>query len=81
MKEAKRLENLSEYYFSKKLEEVRALDAQGKNIINLGIGSPDLPPPLEAVKALTDALLHPNAHQYQRSHHASAEPRIPTDRW
>ncbi len=65
MKEAKRLKNLSEYYFSKKLEEVRALDAQGKNIINLGIGSPDLPPPLEAVKALTDALLHPNAHQYQ----------------
>ncbi|WP_010228927.1 pyridoxal phosphate-dependent aminotransferase [Gillisia marina] len=65
MKEAKRLENLSEYYFSKKLEEVRALDAQGKNIINLGIGSPDLPPPLEAVNALTDALLHPNAHQYQ----------------
>ena len=65
MREAKRLENLSEYYFSKKLEEVRALDAQDRNIINLGIGSPDLPPPTAAVKALTDALLHPNAHQYQ----------------
>ena len=65
MKEAKRLENVQEYYFSKKLEEVRALDAQGKNIINLGIGSPDLPPPAAAVMALTKALQLPNAHQYQ----------------
>lgn len=65
MREAKRLEKVSEYYFSKKLEEVRALDAQGKNIINLGIGSPDLPPPTEAIQALTEALLLPNAHQYQ----------------
>jgi len=65
MREAKRLENLSEYYFSKKLEEVRALSTAGKEIINLGIGSPDLPPPIAAVEALTDALLHPNAHQYQ----------------
>ena len=65
MKEAKRLENVQEYYFSKKLEEVRALDGQGKNIINLGIGSPDLPPPAAAVMALTKALQLPNAHQYQ----------------
>ena len=65
MRQAKRLENVSEYYFSKKLEEVRALDAEGKNIINLGIGSPDLPPPAEAIQALTEALLLPNAHQYQ----------------
>jgi LL-diaminopimelate aminotransferase len=65
MREAKRLENVSEYYFSKKLDEVRALDAQGKNIINLGIGSPDLPPPAAAIRALTEALQLPNAHQYQ----------------
>lgn len=65
MREAKRLENINEYYFSKKLEEVRGLAASGKNILNLGIGSPDLPPPIEAVEALTEALLHPNAHQYQ----------------
>lgn len=65
MRQAKRLENVSEYYFSKKLEEVRALDAEGKNIINLGIGSPDLPPPAKAIQALTEALLLPNAHQYQ----------------
>lgn len=65
MKEAKRLENLSEYYFSKKLEEVRDLEAGGRKIINLGIGSPDLAPPMAAVKALSEALLHPNAHTYQ----------------
>lgn len=65
MREAKRLESIKEYYFSKKLEEVRALAASGKTILNLGIGSPDLPPPAEAVEALTEALLHPNAHQYQ----------------
>ncbi len=65
MREAKRLESINEYYFSKKLEEVRALAASGKTILNLGIGSPDLPPPAEAVEALTEALLHPNAHQYQ----------------
>ena len=41
---AKRLDNVSEYYFSKKLKEVADLNAAGKNIISLGIGSPDLPP-------------------------------------
>jgi LL-diaminopimelate aminotransferase len=65
MREASRLLHLNEYYFSKKLEEVRSLDAQGRDIINLGIGSPDMAPPVEAVNALNKALMEPNAHQYQ----------------
>ena len=42
---AKRLDSVQEYYFSKKLREVRELLAAGKPIINMGIGSPDLQPP------------------------------------
>ena len=45
---AKRLQNVEEYYFSKKLREVALLKSQGKPIINLGIGSPDLEPPFKA---------------------------------
>ncbi|RAJ14534.1 aspartate/methionine/tyrosine aminotransferase [Olleya aquimaris] len=65
MEVADRLHSVQEYYFSKKLKEVHALQAAGKPIINLGIGSPDLPPPSQVVKALTDSLTHPTAHKYQ----------------
>ena len=41
MREAKRLKRVSEYYFSKKLKEIKALTAAGSPIINMGIGSPD----------------------------------------
>ena len=41
---ASRLSNVSEYYFSRKLKEVAKMNAEGKNVISLGIGSPDLPP-------------------------------------
>jgi LL-diaminopimelate aminotransferase len=58
---ANRLKDVKEYYFSIKLREVRSLIDQGKPIINLGIGSPDLDPPLEVVKALKNA----NVHGYQ----------------
>ena len=58
---ANRLKDVTEYYFSIKLREVRSLIDQGKPIINLGIGSPDLDPPLEVVKALKNA----NVHGYQ----------------
>ena len=58
---ANRLKDVKEYYFSIKLSEVRSLIDQGKPIINLGIGSPDLDPPLEVVKALKNA----NVHGYQ----------------
>lgn len=62
---AKRLDTVQEYYFSKKLREVADLRAKGRPIINLGIGSPDLAPPPEVVKALNTALSSNGAHQYQ----------------
>lgn len=65
MRVADRLNSVSEYYFSKKLREVRALTAQGKPIINMGIGSPDLQPPPQVVEALNSSLKDSTAHQYQ----------------
>ncbi|APG60269.1 pyridoxal phosphate-dependent aminotransferase [Christiangramia salexigens] len=62
---AKRLDSVKEYYFSKKLREVAALREQGKPIINLGIGSPDLAPPPQVTEALNSALTAKAAHQYQ----------------
>jgi len=65
MRTAKRLRSVKEYYFSKKLREVAALKKQGKPIINLGVGSPDLAPPKEVVNALRSGLEYPGAHEYQ----------------
>jgi LL-diaminopimelate aminotransferase len=65
MKAAKRLDTVQEYYFSKKLREVRALSAQGKPIINMGIGSPDLQPPPAVIEAIQQAVLQEGAHKYQ----------------
>ncbi len=62
---ARRLDRVQEYYFSKKLREVRAMIASGKPVINMGIGSPDLPPPQEVVDALQNSLSHPTANKYQ----------------
>lgn len=62
---ADRLNTVQEYYFSVKLREVRALAAQGKPIISLGIGSPDLAPGQDVLDALTDSLTDKLAHQYQ----------------
>jgi LL-diaminopimelate aminotransferase len=61
---AHRLEHINEYYFSKKLKEVAALQKQGKNIINLGIGSPDIAPPTAVIEALRSAALE-NKNGYQ----------------
>ncbi len=63
--QANRLDHVEEYYFSTKLQEVRALEAAGKPIVNLGIGSPDLPPPPQVVAGLNEAMINPGAHQYQ----------------
>ncbi|WP_166963143.1 pyridoxal phosphate-dependent aminotransferase [Yeosuana marina] len=62
---ANRLHTVEEYYFSKKLREVNMLIANGKPIINLGIGSPDMQPPQKVIDAITDSFLSPNAHKYQ----------------
>jgi aspartate/methionine/tyrosine aminotransferase len=65
MKTSKRLEGIGEYYFSKKLREIDELNRQGKQVINLGIGSPDLPPHPEVIKTLQEESAKPNVHAYQ----------------
>ena len=65
MKVADRLHTVQEYYFSHKLREVRGLIAQGNPIINMGIGSPDLPPPAGALEALNSVLYQDGSHKYQ----------------
>jgi LL-diaminopimelate aminotransferase len=62
---AKRLETVEEYYFSSKLREVRQLLSEGKPIINMGIGSPDLAPSESVIAAIQKAVTEENAHQYQ----------------
>jgi len=62
---ANRLASVQEYYFSRKLREVAQMVQEGHPVINLGIGSPDLPPHPEVVKALSDAMVHPRANMYQ----------------
>ncbi len=62
---ANRLNSVSEYYFSQKLREVAELNAKGKNVINLGIGNPDLPPSEEAIQTLCAEAQKPNTHGYQ----------------
>jgi LL-diaminopimelate aminotransferase len=65
MQTSKRLEGIGEYYFSQKLREIDELNKQGKNVINLGIGSPDLPPHANVVKTLQEESAKPNVHAYQ----------------
>ena len=70
IKAAQRTENVSEYYFSRKLKEIAAMNAgrtsRGEEpVINLGIGSPDGMPPLEAVEALRESASEPGNHAYQ----------------
>ncbi|MBD5225845.1 MAG: aminotransferase class I/II-fold pyridoxal phosphate-dependent enzyme [Bacteroidales bacterium] len=62
---ADRLGSVSEYYFSRKLKEIAALNAAGADIISLGIGGPDLPPPAAAVSAAVKCLERPDTHGYQ----------------
>ena len=62
---AERLNTINEYYFSRKLKEVAALNAQGKDIISLAIGSPDMPPSEETIDTLCREARKPDAHGYQ----------------
>lgn len=70
IKPAKRTESVQEYYFSRKLKEIAAMNAErtaaGREpVINLGIGSPDGMPPAEAVAALCESAVQPGNHAYQ----------------
>ncbi len=62
---ADRLADVTEYYFSRKLKEVAAMNAEGKDVISLAIGSPDMPPSLETVETLCQEAQKPTAHGYQ----------------
>lgn len=62
---AQRLQSVSEYYFSRKGKEVARLNAEGKDIISLAIGSPDMPPSPETIETLCTEARKPNAHGYQ----------------
>ncbi len=62
---ARRVNNVSEYYFSTKLKEIDEMKAAGKDVINLGIGSPDLPPSEATIEALCKEAHKPNVHGYQ----------------
>ena len=70
IKAAKRTESVQEYYFSRKLKEIAAMNAERKErgeelVINLGIGSPDGMPPMPAIEALCESAVQPGNHAYQ----------------
>ena len=62
---ASRLNSVSEYYFSKKLKEVAKMNAEGKNVISLGIGSPDLPPSQVTLQTMCEQTMRSDVHGYQ----------------
>lgn len=64
-KPAERLSSVQEYYFSRKLKEVARLNAEGRDIISLAIGSPDMPPSQETIDVLCREARKANAHGYQ----------------
>ncbi len=65
IKPAERLNLVQEYYFSRKLKEVAQLNAEGKDIISLAIGSPDMPPSEQTIEKLCEVARQPGAHGYQ----------------
>ena len=77
IKPADRLASVSEYYFSKKLKEVARMNAEGKDVISLGIGSPDMPPSENTIQTLCDAARNPDGHGYQPScRHSRTAPQL-----
>ncbi len=62
---AARLAEVSEYYFSRKLKEVAAMNAAGKNVISMAIGSPDMPPSPRTIEVLCQQAQRPDVHGYQ----------------
>ena len=61
---AERLSAVSEYYFSRKLKEVAAMNAAGKDVISLGVGSPDMPPSQACIETLCQEAQNPDGHGY-----------------
>ncbi|MDR0988850.1 MAG: aminotransferase class I/II-fold pyridoxal phosphate-dependent enzyme [Prevotellaceae bacterium] len=77
---ANRLAGVSEYYFSRKLKEVAAMNAQGLNVISLGVGSPDLPPSSETIECLCAEAHNEAAHGYM-PYNGIPELRVAFARW
>lgn len=65
MKLSSRLDGINEYYFSQKLREIEVMNNEGKNVINLGIGSPDLPPHPSVIETLQAESAKSTTHAYQ----------------
>ena len=65
IKPADRISQVKEYYFSRKLREIAKLNAQGLDIISLGIGGPDRPPQVDAIEVLCNEARRTNTHGYQ----------------
>ncbi len=80
MQIAKRLTGVGEYYFSQKLREIDEMNKAGKQVINLGIGSPDMPPHPDVIKVLQEEAAKPNTHAYQ-NYKGSAVLRNAISRW
>ena len=59
------IKRISEYYFSVKLAEVAKMNAEGKNIISLGVGAPDKMPSQETIETVCDTACRPDVHAYQ----------------
>ncbi|SDB81442.1 pyridoxal phosphate-dependent aminotransferase [Williamwhitmania taraxaci] len=62
---SQRLGEVKEYYFSRKLQEIEQLMRQGIEVINLGIGNPDMPPPAQMQMRLSEVNAQNNSHGYQ----------------
>ena len=62
---AHRVNAVEEYYFSRKLEQIREMNKEGIPVINLGIGNPDLPPSSPTIEKLVESAHKDNSHGYQ----------------
>lgn len=62
---ADRFKTVKEYYFSTKLQEIARMREEGMSVLNLGVGSPDLPPAKSTINTLVEASHHPSNHAYQ----------------
>ena len=77
---ANRIQQTTEYYFSRKLKEIATRNANGENIINLGIGNPDLPPSNQTIQTLCDAANDAANHGYQ-PYNGTPELRNALSKW
>jgi len=78
--QAKKLNNVKEYYFSSKLQEIAKMQGEGIDVLNLAIGNPDMPPSETTIKALSESAANPSHHGYQ-SYRAIPELRQAIARW